>query len=294
MADAVWNGFLRVSLVSCPVNLAPAVREGNGVRLDQLNARTGNPVTQQFLDAKTGAVVPADALAQGCQAEGGGYVPISDAELARATGEPSDVVELAQFVPRDQIDRTLVDPAYFIYPSGAIATDTLHALRLAMQRGDRAGVGRIHIGGRERYIIVEPHGAGLLASTIHNPPQLEPPNFAERADDDIPAEMVEIAEGIIGRRAAAFDATALRDLYEDRLRALIEEKSGQTGRAARPEPGPAAPPPPPPPAPPPAPEPVPEPPPAAAAPPPEAPPPVEATPPSPPEPLPPSSPPPGP
>ena len=133
MADAVWNGFLRVSLVSCPVGLAPAVQEDNGVHLDQLNSRTGNPVTQQFLDARTGAVVPADALAQGCQIEGGGYVPISDAELATVTGEPSDIVELSQFVPRDQIDRTLVDPAYYIYPNGAIAADTLHALRLAMQ-----------------------------------------------------------------------------------------------------------------------------------------------------------------
>jgi hypothetical protein len=102
MADAVWNGFLRVSLVSCPVALSPAVKEGNGVRLDQLNARTGNPVTQQFLDAKTGVVVPSDALAQGCQVEGGGYVAISDAELATVAGEPSDVVELALFVPRDQ------------------------------------------------------------------------------------------------------------------------------------------------------------------------------------------------
>jgi DNA end-binding protein Ku len=111
MADAVWNGFLRVSLVSCPVALSPAVKEGNGVRLDQLNARTGNPVTQQFLDARTGVVVPSDALAQGCQVEGGGYVAISDAELATVTGEPSDVVELAQFVPRDQVDRTITAAA---------------------------------------------------------------------------------------------------------------------------------------------------------------------------------------
>ena len=51
MPEAVWNGFLRLSLVSCPVRLAPATSDAHNIRLDQLNSRTGNPVAEQFVDA---------------------------------------------------------------------------------------------------------------------------------------------------------------------------------------------------------------------------------------------------
>ena len=37
MAEAVWNGFLRLSLVSCPVRLAPATSDAHVIQLDQLN-----------------------------------------------------------------------------------------------------------------------------------------------------------------------------------------------------------------------------------------------------------------
>ena len=225
MADEVWSGCLLVALISCQVTFSPAIKNGNDVRLEQLNATTGNQVTQRYLDAKTGDVVPPDALAQGYQVKEGIYLPISEAELAKITGEPSDILELEQFVPAAQIDRTLAIPAYYIHPNGSIAAETLHALRLAMKRSGRAGTGRIHIDGRERSIVVEPHCAGLLASTIRNPPQFEPADFAEHPDSKIPGETVEIAEWVIGRRAAAFDVAALRDLYEDRLRTLIEEKT---------------------------------------------------------------------
>ena len=57
MAEAVWNGFLRLSLVSCPVRLALATSDAHMIKLDQLNSRTGNPVSQQFVDSRTGDVL---------------------------------------------------------------------------------------------------------------------------------------------------------------------------------------------------------------------------------------------
>ena len=151
MAKAVWNGFLRLSLVSCPVRLSPAIAESKGPRLEQLNGRTGNPVTQQFLDAKTGDVVAADAVAKGAAVEGGSYVALSEKELAGLSEEPSNIIDVMQFVPAGRVDRALLETRYYIYPEDELASDTLHAVWVAMQRSSRVGIGRVHLAERGRF-----------------------------------------------------------------------------------------------------------------------------------------------
>src|SRR5581483_4010563 len=299
MAQAHWNGFLRVSLVSCPVRLASTTGEARRIRLDPINARTGNPVTQQFVDARTGDVVAPEAVVSGCKLDDERYLVLSAEDLQSLAQSPVNVIDIDRFVPRDQIGRLFFDAASYIHPEGQLAADTVHALRLAMERNGRVALGHIFLDGRERVVLIEPQAGGLLMSTLRAVEEIAPPEFAERPEHDIPAEMVEIAESIIARRSADFDPAMLRDRAEDALRALI---AGRTRPAAPPTeppapPAAAAPPPspePPPPAPPPvaAPPPPAPPPVAAAPPPPPAPPPVAAVPPPPPAPEPPPAPPP--
>ena len=99
MAQVVWNGFLRVSLVSCPVHLSPAATPGGRINLDDVNSRTGNPVTEQFVDAKTGDVVAPNALAKGYKVDGATYVVLSEIELKEAASTPDNILDIEQFVP---------------------------------------------------------------------------------------------------------------------------------------------------------------------------------------------------
>ncbi len=243
MAEGVWSGFLRLSLVSCPVRLAPATSDAHVMRLDPLNSRTGNPVTQQFVDSRTGDVVAANAVVRGYRAESSGYVMVTDSELETLAGAPPNIIEVAHFSPRDQIDRVRLETSFYIYPDGQLAADTLDALRLAMGRGRRDAIAYVRLGERERMVLIQPHGAGLMLSTLRPPRVLEQDAFAERAESDIPVEMIEIAETIIGRRLLEADANVLHDRYEDRLRSLIAGKTGGAANlpqaAPAPEPTPA-------------------------------------------------------
>lgn len=225
MAEAVWNGFLRLSLVSCPVRLAPATSDAHVIRLDQLNSRTGNPVTQQFVDSRTGDVVAADAVVRGYPG-GSGYVTISDSEYETLSADTSNLIEVAHFSPSDQVDRARLETSYYIYPDGPLAADTLAALRLAMRCSGSDAIAYVRLGERERMVLIQLHGAGLMLSTLRPPRVLAAAEFAERADSDVPTEMVEIAESIIARRALQSDPNALHDRYESRLRLLIAEKTG--------------------------------------------------------------------
>jgi len=282
MAEAVWNGSLRLSLVSCPIYLSSATSAAQRIRLDRLSARTGNPVAEQYVDARTGDVVPTDALVKGYEFDKSRYVTVTDEEVSKLGSGIGNIIDLEQFVPRQQIDSLHIDDTYYIHPDGQLAADTVHALRLAMQRSGRAALGHVRIGDSERPALIEPSRGGLMMSTLRTADELVQPEFVERADDDIPGDMIEIAEAIISRRASNFDATMLRDRFQDDLRRLVEEKikgappaPAVSERRPRlvPRPEAIAPPPAPEPPPEPAPEPAPPPPePVLAAPPPEPPP----------------------
>src|SRR5215469_8100883 len=102
MAEAVWNGSLRLSLVSCPIYLSPATDDSKRIKLDLLSARTGNPVTEQYVDAKTGDVVATDSLVKGYAFGEARYVTLSDDELNKLGSTAGNIIDLELFVPRDQ------------------------------------------------------------------------------------------------------------------------------------------------------------------------------------------------
>ena len=284
MVEAVWNGSLRLSLVSCPIYLSSATSESGRIKLEPLSARTGNPVTEQFVDAKTGDVVASDALVKGYQFEATRYVTVSEEEVGKLGSAVGNIIDLEHFVPRHQIDHLHIADTYYIHPDGQLAADTVHALRVAMQRSGRAALGHVRIGDSERPALIEPTRGGLMMSTLRTADELVHPDFVERPEDDVPGDMVEIAEAIIARRAGDFDARQLRDRFQDDLRVLVELKikglpaAPAEERRPRLVPRPDIPPAPEPPPPPPLPEPV------VAAPPPPPPPP-EPPPPPPPEPV---------
>src|ERR1700676_1650497 len=116
MAEAVWNGFLRLSLVSCPIHLTSATSDSKRIKLDLLSARTGNPVTDQFVDAKTADVVTADALVKGYEFGESRYVTLTEDELKKLGSSSGNIIDLEHFVPRDQIDHLYIETAYYVHP----------------------------------------------------------------------------------------------------------------------------------------------------------------------------------
>ncbi len=224
MAEAIWNGSLRLSLVSCTIYLSPATNESRRIKLEPLSARTGNPIAEQFVDAKTGDVVAADALVKGYQFEPSRYVTVSEEEVSGLGSGIGNIIDLERFVPRDQIDHLYIEDTYYIHPDGQLAADTVHALRVAMQHAKRAALGHVWIGESERPALIEPCRGGLMMSTLRTTDELARPDFVERSEDDVPGDMIEIAESIVARRAGDFDATQLRDRFQDDLRELVDRK----------------------------------------------------------------------
>jgi DNA end-binding protein Ku len=224
MPRATWNGFLRLSLVSCPIYLTPATSEGANIRLHQLNPKTGNRVRQQLVDAETGAQVERSDIVRGYEYERHQYVVIPDDELQALRIESSQTIDLDRFVKRDEIDPLYLDTPYFVYPDGKIAIETFRVIGEAMEESGRVGIGHIVLSSRERLVLVEPHGGGMLMRTLRSTNEVRQPEFGD-ADDHADPDMVAVAKTIIERYAGAFDPAEFHDRYQDALRQLVESKA---------------------------------------------------------------------
>src|SRR5271157_1480689 len=101
---ASWKGYLKLSLVSCAVNLYPASSSSSRVSFNTINRKTGNKVKRQFVDAETGEVVENEDQAKGYPVAKDSYLLIDDEELDKIQIESTHTIDIEKFVPRSEID----------------------------------------------------------------------------------------------------------------------------------------------------------------------------------------------
>src|SRR5688572_802026 len=166
MPRAYWKGFLRLSLVSCPIELFPAISQAEKTHFHQINRKTGNRLRQQMVDEETGRVVDKHNKGRGYELTKGKYVEIDPKELEAVEIESTRTVDIDTFVPRSEIDKRYFERPYYIVPAEKNAADAFAVIRDAMKDKDRVAIGRIVIAGREHIMAIEPLGKGMIGTTL--------------------------------------------------------------------------------------------------------------------------------
>jgi DNA end-binding protein Ku len=237
----LWKGYLKLSLVSCPVALYPAVASSEKVALHILDRRTGNRVRRQLIDAETGDVVEPDDQVRGYEVARGEHVMLEDEELDAIALESTHTIEIDQFVPRNQIDEIYLDTPYYLIPDDAVGTEAFAVIRDAMKGQDVAGLAHVVLYRRERVLMLEPRGKGMLATTLHYAYEVRDDHgyFDEIPKIAVGSEMIDLAKHIIKTKAGKFDPARFKDRYENALVELIKAK--QAGKAPKGPPEPLKP-----------------------------------------------------
>src|ERR687889_1552096 len=172
---ANWKGYLRLSLVSCPVAVYPATSESEKVRFNQLNSKTGNRIKYVKVDAGTGEEVDNDDIVKGYQVSKGHYIEITDEDLEAVSVESTRTIDIDQFVPRDEIDDVYNIRPYYIAPEGKIGADAFVTIREAIAATGQVAVGRVVLTTREHMIALEPRGKGLMGTLLRYPYEVRDP-----------------------------------------------------------------------------------------------------------------------
>lgn len=222
----IWEGHLRLSLVTCPVRLFKATGEGGAIHFNLLHRQTLNRVRQFYRDPEDGEVERAD-LVRGFQVEKDRYVVVEEEELKALKLESTKVIDIERFVSGEAIDRLYWDQPYFMLPDGKTAQEPYAVIREAMRREGQVALARLVMNSRERIVGIETRGRGLLLSTLrsHDEVKDEAEFFDDLPDVRISPQMIEIARQIIAQQQGPFAPGEFRDRYEEAVRSLVEEKA---------------------------------------------------------------------
>ena len=236
-----WKGYLKLSLVSCAVAMYTATSTSNRIRLNIINRETGNRIRNQAIDSETGDVVENEDKVKGYEVDDGNYVLLEEDELDEVALESTHTLDIESFVPRDEVDEIYLDESFYVVPNDQVAYEAFTVIREAMKKKDMAGLGRVVMHRRERLMMLQPRGRGIVATALRYKPEVrkEDAYFDEIPATKVPADMLQLAEHILEQKQGHFDPAKFEDRYEDALTALINAKRAGKAPPSSPSPKPS-------------------------------------------------------
>ncbi|KJC62061.1 DNA repair protein [Bradyrhizobium sp. LTSPM299] len=228
---ANWKGFLRLSLVTCPVALYPATSDSEKISFNQINKNTGHRIKYLKVDADTGEEVASEDITKGYKVDTDTYIEVSKDELENISLESTRTIDIDEFVPKSDIDpRYLIRP-YYLVPDGKVGHDAFAVIRETIRSLDKVAIGRVVLTNREHIISLEPLDKGLMGTLLRYPYEVrdEKEYFDEIQDVKVTKDMLDLAKHIVNQKAADFDPEKFEDHYEEALTELINAKrNGKT------------------------------------------------------------------
>jgi DNA end-binding protein Ku len=232
-----WKGYLKLSLVSCPIALYSATSSSERVSFRQINRKTGNRLRQQLIDDVTREPVEAGEKARGYEVAKNQYILIEDDEIDTVAVESNHTIEIDRFVPRAEMDERYLDSPYYLVPDDRVGQEAFAVIRDAMRGKDMVALGRVVLAKRERVIMLQPWDKGLMGTTLRYAYEVRDTSdlFSGIQDMKIAKDMLALAEHILETKAGEFEPENFHDRYEDAVVEMLRRKqAGMPAEVAKP------------------------------------------------------------
>jgi DNA end-binding protein Ku len=223
---ANWKGFLRLSLVTCPVALYPATSDTEKVSFNQINRKTGHRIKYAKVDADTGEEVANDDIMKGYKIDTDTYIEVTKDELDDIALESTRTIEIDEFVPKTDIDNRYLIRPYYLVPDGKVGHDAFAVIRETIRSMNKVAIGRVVLTNREHIIALEPLDNGLMGTLLRYPYEVrsEKEYFDDIQDVKITKDMLDLAKHIVEQKSGSFEPEQFDDRYESALVDLINQK----------------------------------------------------------------------
>lgn len=232
----IASGTVSFGLVAIPVKLYSTAESSQAIRFNMIHEKCGTRVQYRYFCPTDEEFVERDELVKGYEFAKGQYVLFTPEELKAISPEPTNAVEIMEFVPLEQVDPIYYEKSYFLGP----ATGGARPYRLlcaAMRETGRAAVARYAARGKDYLVLVRPFDEGLVMQQLYYGNEVR--SFSEVPVDE--AELkdgeLELAVQLVEQIATdEFDPDAFEDEVKRQVRELIDRKiQGEEIVAAAPE-----------------------------------------------------------
>ena len=222
---ATWKGYLKLSLVSCPVRLYNATSSNSRVSFHLLHKQTHNRIRMVPHDPELGPV-EREELVKGYEYEKDQYIIIEPADLDKIKIELSDTLTIERFVDEREVDPIYLDSPYYLAPDGAVAEEAFRVIHEAMQREKKVAISRIVLASRERPVALSVRDKGFLVTTLRPPSEVRGHEayFEDIRAGEIENELLALARQLIAQKVGSFDPAMFTDRYEEALLDLVKAK----------------------------------------------------------------------
>lgn len=223
---AFWKGYLKLSLVTCPVAMVPATSDNEKVRFRTLNRESGNRVVSQYVDAVTGQPVEEDDEVKGYESAKDEYVVLEDDEIAAVALESTRTINIEMFVPRDSIEWIWYDKPHYLTPDDRVGEEAFAVIRDAMEATGMVGISRLVLYRRERAVALMPCGRGIVLWTLRYGDEVRQSEayFEGIRQTQVDPELMKLAQTLIDERTKPWDPALISDPVQDRLLELIASR----------------------------------------------------------------------
>lgn len=220
-----WRGYLKLSLVTCPVAMTPATSESEKVRFHTLNKETGNRLVSQYVDSVTGKPVQNEDEAKGYARGENDYVILTDDDLEAVQLDTVKTIDIEKFVPADSIEWVYLEKPHYLSPDDPVGQDAFAVIRDAMKADDVVGISKLVIGRRERAVVLEPRGEGIVLWTLRFGDEVRrEESYFEDIEDDADPELVPLVQKLIKQKTVHWSPAMVTDPVQEALLSIIAEK----------------------------------------------------------------------
>jgi DNA end-binding protein Ku len=221
-----WKGYLKLSLVTCPISMTPATSAGEKVRFHTINAKTGNRIESRYVDAVTGKVVPDKDEVKGYEVAEDNHVMLEDDELASVALESTRTIDIEKFVPADSIGWIWLDKPHYLAPDDKVGEEAFAVIRDAMRATKTVGISRVVLYRRERAVMLEARGKGIVLWTLRYGDEVRDDTeyFVDIEKDKPDPKVIKLVKSLIDERTSQWDPKLVEDPVQDQLKKIIAAK----------------------------------------------------------------------
>lgn len=225
MARPYWKGYLKLSLVTCPVNMSRATSESEKVRFHTLNKETGNRVVSQYIDSVTGKPVKDSNEAKGYARGENDYVILTDDDLDAVALDTVKTIDIEKFAPAESIEWVYLEKPHYLMPDDAVGNEAFAVIRDAMKADKVVGISKLVVGRREKAVVLEPRDEGIVLWSLRFGDEVRPEEaYFEDIDDEADPDLVPLVQQLIKKKTKRWSPDMVSDPIQESLLKLIEEK----------------------------------------------------------------------
>jgi len=221
---SVGSGVLSFGLVSIPVKMYTATSSA-GVSFNLLHEKCGSRIKQQQVCPVCNEVVDRSALVKGYEFAKDQYVRFTEEELKGLEGEASKVIDIAEFVPLEQVDPIYFEKTYYLGPDKG-GEKPYRLLSDAMIKTGRVALAKFVMRGKESLVLIRPSEDGLMLHTMYFADEVR--DFGEvdkGANAAIKPGELDLAKRLIDELSGAeFKPEKYQDEYRQRVLSAADSK----------------------------------------------------------------------